>query len=141
MPAISLDAGVERARLRLGLDSMIPAQAWRVQRIDHPDQAYYLIVFGDGHSDMGVAAVDLESGEVTISAVLEGTQPQLTVDADKALEKAGLRGAQAELVWRPCRISLSPLQPFWQVRSEMQTLYVDQQGVVWKSLEPAGPGG
>jgi len=141
MAAISLDNAIEQARLRLGLGSMIPAQAWRVQRIDYPDKTYCLIVFGDGHSAKHVATVDGESGEVTMSAEIEGTEPQLSVDADQALKKAGLKKGQAELVWRPCRISLSPLQPFWQVRSETQTVYVDQQGVVWKSLEPAGPGG
>jgi hypothetical protein len=142
MTEISDDEGISRARSRLNLEPQIPARAWRVQRPDRPGKAYYIIVFGDAPKAVAVAAVDAGSGEVLTSAALPGTGPHLTVDADKAVQKAALKkGARAELVWKPCRFSLSPLYPFWQVSSETQTVYVDQQGVVWQALEPAGPGG
>jgi hypothetical protein len=141
MTGISVDNAIARARSQLGLGPLTPARAWRVHRIDRPGKAYYLIVFGDADAAIGAAAVDAMSAEVLTSAVLPGVGPHVTVDTDNALQKAELTGAQAELVWRPCRVSLSPLYPFWQVRSGTETVYVDHQGVVWKTLEPAGPGG
>jgi hypothetical protein len=142
MTEISGDEGISRARSQLNLELQIPARVWRVQRLDRPGKAYYIIVFGDARAAVAVAAVDAGNGEVLISAVLPGTGPHLTVDADKALQKATFKkDARAELVWRPCRFSRSPLYPFWQVSSGTQTVYVDQQGVVWQALEPAGPGG
>jgi hypothetical protein len=142
MTEIAADEGISHARTQLKLEPQIPARAWRVQRLDRPGKAYYVIVFGDSRKAVAVAAVDAGSGEVLTSAALPGTGPHFTVDADKAVQKAALKkGARAELVWRPCRFSLSPLYPFWQVRSKTKTVYVDQRGVVWQALEPAGPGG
>jgi hypothetical protein len=141
MTEISTDDGIMRARSQLGLGPLTPARAWRVRRIDWPGKAYYLIVFGDAEATVAVAAIDAMSADVMASAVIQGAGPHLTVDADRALRKARLRGAQAELVWKPCRASLSPLYPFWQVSSGTETVYIDQQGAVWTTLDLAGPGG
>ena len=141
MTEISADDGIMRARSQLGLGPRTPARAWRVRRIDGPDKVYYLILFGDAEATVAVAAVDAMSGEMMTSAVLQGTGPHLTVDADQALQKSGLTGARTELVWKPCRASLSPLYPFWQVSSGTETVYIDQQGAVWTTLDLAGPGG
>jgi hypothetical protein len=142
MTEIAADEGISRARSQLNLEQRTPARAWRVQRLDRPGKAYYIIVFGDARAAVAVAAVAAGSGEVLTSAALPGTGPHFSVDADEAVQKAAFKkDARAELVWRPCRFSLSPLYPFWQVRSGTKTVYVDQQGVVWEVLESAGPGG
>jgi hypothetical protein len=141
MTEISAEDGIERARSQLGLGPLTSARAWRVRRIDGHDRVYYLIVFGDPESAVGVAAVDAADSDVMAAAVSQTAGPHLTVDADQALRKAKIAGAQAELVWRPCRASLSPLYPLWQVSSRTETVFVDQEGVVWKVLESAGPGG
>lgn len=141
MTEISPEDGIERARSQLGLAPLTPARACRVRRIDGPEKVYYLIVFGDPDATVAVAAVDAMTAEVMTSAVLRAIGPHLTVDADQALQKARLAGSHAELVWRPCRASFSPLYPFWQISSGTETIYVDQQGKVWTTLESGGPGG
>ena len=137
MTEIPADEGIMRARSQIGIELHEPASAWYIRRIDREDGAYYLIVFGDAQAAVAVAAVDAVSGEIEASAVLPGMGPHLTIDANEAMRRAALSGAaRAELVWRPCRNSLSPLYPIWHVYSGTTEVYVDQQGIVCKSLEP-----
>jgi hypothetical protein len=142
MPELSPETAVARARGALGLPASVTGRAWRTRRLDRPGDAYYLVVFGPEDAAVAVAAVDARSGEVQSSARLPGAAPLPVVDAARALELAGVGdGAQAELVWRPCRASRSPLYPLWEVRSGADPVYVDQQGKLWPQLDPAGPGG
>src|SRR3954452_20677095 len=92
-------AAIARGRF----DTVPPGEprAWRVERLDRPGQAYYLVVIGDDQTSTAVAAVDAGSGEVMTSARLGGTRPHLSVDAARALALADVPGARASLVWRP----------------------------------------
>jgi hypothetical protein len=142
MAEVSREEAISRARQELGVVPSTGAQAWRVGRLDRPDAAYYLVVFGGERTATGVATVDALRGEVGVSARLPGRGPHLAVDAGRAADLAGLgTGAQVDLVWQPCRASRSPLYPLWRVRMGGRTIYVDQQGGVWRELEPGGPGG
>jgi hypothetical protein len=142
MPEISEHEAIARARSRLELGPLTPARAWRTRRIDRPGEAYYLVVFGEPQASIGVAAVDTASGEAMIWATLPGTGPHLTIDSETAVQQAGFAAkTRAELVWKICQGSHSPLYPLWEISSEKATVYVDQQGVVWQSLESAGHGG
>jgi streptogramin lyase len=85
---------------------------------------------------VGIAAVDAASGDVTESASLPGTEPHELLDAAAALERSGLSpDRRAQLVWRPSAASRSPLYPLWQIGDGGETVYVDQQGRVWSSLD------
>jgi hypothetical protein len=142
MSEISMEEGISRARSQLGVGSLTPARAWRIRRVDQPGEVYYLVVFGEVQASIGVAAVDAVRGEVMTSATLPGKGPHLAIDAKTAVQLSGLPiGAQVELIWKPCRASLSLLYPIWQVSSRKKTIYIDQQGVVWQELVAAGPGG
>jgi streptogramin lyase len=142
MAEFSSDEVIDRVRLAMDLDASIDAEAWRVQRIDRENEAYYLIVFEENGAAIIVAAVNALTGGIQNSAHLaEGGSP-LSIDSEHAIALAGLNGnAHANLVWRPCRASLSPLYPLWEVRTHSEEVYVDQQGKVWQSLVEAGPGG
>ena len=130
------------AKSKLGISESILGRAWLVQRLDRVVDAYYLIVFGEGEAAIAVAAIDAQIGVVQASALLSGGGSPLNIDAEQAIAIARLGGpVQARLVWKPCRASLSPLYPFWELRTTEETVYIDQQGTVWRDLEPAGPGG
>ena len=130
-----------RARIELGLNDSVPVRGWAVRRLDQPGKAYYLAVFGEEDQAVAAAVVDLRDGIVEITAELTGST-QLGVDESCALELAGLgAGSTAELVWRPCRASYSPLYPIWEVRKGSDVTYVDQHGRIWSMLVPSGPGG
>ncbi len=142
MPAISEPEGIARARSQLALEDHIPVRVWRVRWLERPGEAYYLIVFGAPRSAIGVATIDLADGEVMNWARLPGGAPHLNIDAETALQRARFpNGSQAELVWKSFKGSRSPLYPFWEIKASGQVVYVDQQGVVWQTLDSAGLGG
>jgi hypothetical protein len=137
MPELSERKAIDSARQRLGLEPGARAHAFRVLRADLPGGVYHLIVFGEPNAALGVAAVDAATGEVTNWASLPGTGPHALLDAETAIRRAGFPArSHAELVWRSSRISRSPLYPFWQVSMDKKTVYVDQQGTIWPSVEP-----
>ena len=142
MIEFSSDELISRTRVELGLDASVNAKAWRVQRIDRENQAYYLITFEENNVEIAIAAVNALTGTIQNSATLaEGGSP-LSIDSEQATMIAGFVDyAEANLVWKPCRASLSPLYPLWEIRTVSETVYVDQQGIVWPALEEAGPGG
>lgn len=142
MSRISKNEGIERARLRLGIEHGAPAYTWWVRRIDRPSEPYYLIVFGDPQAALGVAAVDIVSGEMMNWATLPGTGSHSLIDYKAVFKRAGLpTSTHAELVWKSCQGSRSPLYPLWEICVNKKIIYVDQQGVIWHSLESSVAGG
>lgn len=143
MAGMTGEEAIASARSGLGLDPRAGARAWHVRRLDRDGAAYYLVVFGEEDAAVAVATVDAAAGRVESSARLPGGGPHLVVGRARALELAGLGAAsRAELVWRPCRASYSPLYPLWEVTGAGGARrFVDQQGGVWPSPGEAGPGG
>ena len=132
---------VSRARRTLGLSETVPARAWRVERLDQAGEAYYLVIFGPEPVPVGVATVDVRTGDVSSSVRLTGENFHLTVDEQKAARLSGLRDVVSQgLVWKPCRASFSPLYPFWRISTVTKTVYVDQHGRVWDELPRASVG-
>ena len=142
MPAISPEDAVCRARAKVNADANVPARAWLVRRLDRPDEFYYLVVLGEVHAAVAVVIVGADRGEIQNWATLPGQNPHLAIEEGEAIERAGLSpDVKAELVWKPCRSSYSPLYPLSEIRAATRTVYVDQQGGVWPNLVPGGPGG
>ena len=118
-----------------------PGRAFHVRRLDRPGDAYFLVILGEEGAAMTVAAVGELDGEIRTSARLKGDVAHMTVDKEQALELARLWDTpEAELVWRPCQASMSPLYPIWEVKSASGTLYVDQSRGVHEQLQAGGPG-
>ena len=139
---ITFEEAIASARAEMGLDTSVAGHAWRIRRLDRPGDAYFLVVLGEAQAAVAVVTVGMHAGEIVASARLPGTGPHLAVDAGEALQLARLgENARAEMVWRPCRASLSPLYPLWEVRTDLETVYVDQQSKVWPALDSSGPGG
>lgn len=140
---IPMADAIAAARERLGLGADIAASTQRIRREDRPGYSYYyLVILGEPFRPRGVAAVDAATGEVTEWAGLPGTRPHLTIMAPEAKSRADFPSdAEAEMVWRSCRASRSLLYPIWRLSFAGRVAFVDQQGVVWDSLEASEIGG
>ena len=135
MARLSAADAEARARAALGVAPAERAEALLVERLDRPDEAYYLVLFGPEPATSAVATVDASTGRVTSVARLSGGRPHLGVARERALQIAGIFDAPAvELVWRPCQASRSPLYPIWRVVGATATVFVDQQGKRWDQL-------
>jgi hypothetical protein len=140
--AITEAQAIEAVRERVAPDRDAGARAARVDRLDRPGQAYYLVVIERGGAVDAVAAVDAADGAILVSARLPGGRSPLSLDRHQAARRAGLGpAAETRLVWAPSRASRSMLDPLWRVEAGGCAVYVDQRGRVWERLEPAGPGG
>jgi hypothetical protein len=140
--AITEAQAIQAVREHVAPDRDAGARAWRVDRLDRPGQAYYLVVIERGGAADAIAAVDAADGRVLTSARLPGAGLPVALDPGEAVRRAGLGGGAAtRLVWAPSRASRSMLDPIWQVAAGGRAVYVDQRGGVWERLEPAGPGG
>ena len=135
-PDIGETEAIARALERLELSETTPARAALVSRRDPPGGAYYLVVLGDPSAALGLAAVDVASGEVTQWATLAGTAPHPLLDREAAIRSTGVSAApRAELVWQSSRASRSPLYPLWEIDTGDKVVYVDHAGRVWSSLD------
>ncbi|PYL07806.1 MAG: hypothetical protein DME33_09295 [Verrucomicrobia bacterium] len=130
---------IMRAQRVLGFDETIMSRAWAVRRLDRPTGSYFLVELGEKNMTGAVATVDRVSGEVTHSARLRGEAhlktPQELLGGDLRTD------VEIKLVWRPCDASRSPLYPLWQIRTDEDLFYLDQNGQRWYRLESTGRGG
>jgi len=142
MAEVTEAAAIASARAQLRLHDDVPARALPVQRIDQPGESYWLVLFGARDAALGAVAVDARSGAVMVSAALPGTQSQMPLDVEQALQIAGLPpGTPIALAWKASPASRSPLYPLWAIGAGNETLYVDQQGKIWRSLSSGDKGG
>ena len=125
---------VARAAALLGLAPGTPGVAHEVRRLDRPGERYLLV-----HVGSHVACLDA-AGTLMSSAATQ--QSPVIVSHAEALRLAGLPpGATAELVWQPSTISMSMMDPLWEVRSAAAKRYVDQRGRVHSAPLAQRPGG
>lgn len=127
---------IESAKRSIGLGEIDSVNAYRVQRLDHPGQWYYLLAFGEPGATLALAVVNGTSGDLESWVRTDGARGHIHVDAAEAVRLAGLPpDTSAEMVWRPSRASRSPFYPLWAVRAaDGGTKYIDQQGHVWDTL-------
>jgi len=138
---VEATTAVAIARKALGIGEGVPGEALKVRRLEGPAHAYYLVALWAADATT-LACVNEDRAELEISARLPGRAPILAVSLERAKGLAGLGpAAGGDLVWKPCRASFSMLYPIWEVCEGGHTVYVDQQGVVWKELKAKMPGG
>ena len=132
---------VDRARQALGFGAS--ARSWLVRRLSPLHGAYYLVAIGEVGGVTGLAAVDVESGEITNKVSLPGVDEHLAVNDVQARHLAHANPqAPAEPGLDPSQLSRSALYPFWIVTMLDDTrVYVDQSGTVHQRLSVSGRGG
>ena len=139
----SVNRAVEKAREALALAASHPARTWPVARIKPGAPGYLLVVFGTPQAAVGIATIDLSSGEILEKAGILGGQPHFLISAEEAIQRAGLAPCtEAILVWEPTQVSHSPFYPFWQLLGPGRTVWIDSvRGTIWKRLDAARGGG
>ena len=136
---ITASEAEELAGRALGVKGLCNAHL--VYRLDG-GKPYFLVIFGESGRAHAIAAIDSMNGAVMLSAKFEQPKVGLLLDKAKAIEMADCEGrvSAARLVWAPSRATLSPFYPVWELACDCGPIYVDQNGKLWPSLLPAGPG-
>jgi hypothetical protein len=142
----SLDHAIATARSALGVESSLPAQALRVDRVGEVAEDYYLVMFGPSNGTTAIATVGVESGLLQSSAHLPGVRPHLMLSARQAEDvirqaHPGHDSWSVTAVWKPSSASKSPFYPLWRVASNGEVFYVDQDGKIWTNLDTLRRGG
>jgi hypothetical protein len=134
---------VASAAAALGLSASEPAAAWLVNRIRPGVPGYFLVVFGAPQAAVGLAAVDLATGEVFAKAKLPGRGPHHLLSSVDAIRIAGMGpGTEAVLTWDPGPASSSPFYPLWRLHDGDRTVWVESvTGAVSHTLEAKTGGG
>jgi hypothetical protein len=133
-------------RLTAGSSSLV-----RRLEPDRRGRSYYITPVFHGEAFWAAVAVDASSGEPLCLTRNRGYLPlPEPSEVEEALAYAQARGAHAfaeelvrgrftvstPLVWRPCRESTTPFQPFQRITADGRTLYRDVRGRVHSRLTP-----
>jgi hypothetical protein len=137
----AVDRAVASARQALALGPGQRARVWEIGRLRAGARSYLLIVFGAPEHSVGIATVDLQSGNILQRARLPGVGAHDVMPAEEAMKRANFpAGSRARLVWDPTPASRSPFYPLWQISDADRRVWVDGvRGTVWKTLAPQEP--
>ena len=131
----------------LAIQSGHPGTPLLVERLDEPENAYYLIPWMTTEGVVFVVQVDASSGAMLGATTFPKPTPSPFLTPDDALDHVGRKFPQhtfgtPRLVWQPCRESTSPVRPFYQIPySDKGVFYVDMDGSVFPEPTPLGLGG
>ncbi len=135
-----------------------PKEAHLVQRLDHPDEFYYLVILRRGETATAVVRVDALQGSFLGLHSLAQSSGFAIADRERVLDilRKGVVDLGSEvgripvregafcfyptLVWRPCRESRSPYYPFHQITVGSSIIYVSYDGRVYPALHDLGRG-
>ncbi|HEY5750633.1 MAG TPA: hypothetical protein VIU12_31440 [Chryseolinea sp.] len=132
---------INKSRDILGLDKSVPSVAYKVINLHNPGGDYYIVIFGERNASVAIAAVDGQDLTIKTSATLKGTNAHLPVDRNQAIDLAGGKEVYSlDLVWKPGKLSRSPLYPIWRVHTSNGIKYVGQTGELSQDLDD-GPRG
>jgi hypothetical protein len=135
-PSAELERAIASARRELGFGPEVDARAWFVTRIDEtPASDYILVVLGEEGAAVAAAAVTRDRTRVAVSVRLPGTGPYPHIDERRARELLALdEEATLEMVWRPSKVTRSPLHTLWMGCGPGGVAYVDMLGRCWRRL-------
>jgi hypothetical protein len=140
------------------LDGVNPGEPRLVQRLDAVDEYYQLVPLERGGT-VAFARVDALRGTFlgvsgASADALESHVLSATEDVERALVgriaddcsnyasvlREGSFTVHPTLVWRPCRESTSPYDPFHQIDAAGRVYYVDGRNRIYSSLTDLRPG-
>ncbi|HME84908.1 MAG TPA: hypothetical protein VKG91_10265 [Roseiarcus sp.] len=148
----------EKCTLTPALEGARAASADLVQRLDRPDEFYYLVTLHRARKPTAVLRGDGLYGTFQGALSLSGEKHSPIISRDAALEalrkgpldlgdgigrvhiRDGAYCFYPHLVWRPCRESRSPYYPFHQIAIGGVTIYVGYDGQIYTALHDLGMG-
>ena len=142
-----LEYGLDRdPAVEFSIQNGCPSTPLFVERLDEPENAYYLIPWMMSGDVIFVVEVDAVSGIMLGTITFQEPTPSPFLMPEKALDCVAQKFPQytfgkPRLVWKPCRESTSPIRPFYEIPFEKGVLYVDMDGLIFTELTPLGYGG
>ena len=141
----------ERSDWARVLASASPSPGRLVHRLDRDDRFHYLVPFRSPRGTVAIASVDARTGDYQRAALLPKRDPtrvsaeeatklvagrrlELPNDQGRLLVRKQAMALYPQLVWRPCRESLSPFYPFYLFIVGDRRIYVRVDGYVFTSL-------
>lgn len=141
-----LDYGLERnPAVAHAIESGYPGTPLLVERLDKPENAYYLVPWVITEGVVFVVMVNASSGNMLAVTTFPKPISSPVVAPDEALNYAAQKFprhtfGEPRLVWQPCQESTSPTRPFYQIPFDKGILYVDMGGSIFLELTPLGLG-
>jgi hypothetical protein len=143
-----------RDNWRKALDATKIGDPVLVQRLDRPDDFYWIVPRGRGDATTAMVSIDALSGEYMqawavpeaqrstllaldreqVSSLVVDTLHELPDLQGRLMIRPEVATISNHWVWRPCRESLSPYYPFKMVGYGDNRLYVRSDGQVFTSL-------
>ena len=110
------------------------------------DRDYYLVPWQSAQGIVLIVQVDAKTGSMSGAAPVNLPQYRLVLPEHEALGIASGKSArpligEPTLVWRPCRESSSPFQPFYRMATQGGECFVGAGGAFYPALTPFGQGG
>lgn len=117
-----------------------------VRRLDAPDRDYYIVPWVSAAGINLIVQVNAITGIMSAAAPLNRPLQQLVISGLEAMRIASRESdqpvmAEPVLVWRPCRESSDPLQPFYQIKLKDGECFIGSDGAFYTTLTPFGQGG
>ncbi|MBA7491744.1 hypothetical protein ES702_02292 [subsurface metagenome] len=147
-------------RFAEAFEGTTPERPQLVQRLDRPNEFYYIIPFLKGKREISVVAkMDALFGNILGAKVLTKPLEKLIISQDVVKEKVigqnielGKRMGKLKvhpeayclyptLVWKPCYESRSPYYPFYMITVGSHQIYIGYDGKIYPELHDFGPGG
>jgi hypothetical protein len=98
----------------------------RVQKME-AGRDYYLVAFQDAHTKKYMA-VTLDAQSLKVGQSAETKHPLTVIEPMAVRELQQAENVEVALVWGPSKLSFSPFYPFWKVKKEGKTFFIDKNG-------------
>lgn len=129
-----------------------PGKPVLVQRLDRPDEYYYLIPFRKGRAITAMAMMHADDGKLgrfsayenprknyilsqsTMKKKIVGKSIRIKDHKGKLVFREGGFKMSSTLVWKPCMESMSPLYPFHVATIDGKQVYIGCNGAIYTEL-------
>lgn len=117
-----------------------------VRRPDAADLDYFLVPWQSADGIHLIVQVSAKTGSMLGAAQLDRPVLQMVMSDSEALRIAKLESGRPItdkpiLMWRPCRESSSPYQPFYRIRTQDGDRFIGSDGSIHPALTPFEKGG
>lgn len=127
------------------MEKAVAAEPLLVERMDRPDDFYYIVPFNKKEKTTVLVIIDARTGEMKEATYLKEPAIYPSVSWKEAQHKliVHLREPKAEeeisrqnpaMAWKPSEESQSPYEPFWVIKVGGKSWYIGQNGKVYEKV-------